>query len=225
MPLPSNLKYLSCYKSHSTKTNRALSDPPEVVDEVSHCVNVQLLFVIRTLSHPANSLSGENKSISSHRKVISPCKVEEHNTSVETEKIASVMARNLVQTEGIALSMARDHVVWDQLKELASGILVPEDMWLQKNISGEIFSNFVCVFLLPSDICKWMCFDSNRHYLLIFWFSETKWKYLFCVSTSRLGLAPLPTEQSRRREKIVRAALPRSTYSLAFEAFALKFDW
>lgn len=48
------------------------------------------------------------------------------------------MARNLVQTEGIALSKARNLVVGDQLKELASGMLVPEDMRLQKNISGEV---------------------------------------------------------------------------------------
>ena len=48
---------------------------------------------------------------------------------------------------------------------------------------------------------------------------------IFFVSTSRLGLVPLPREQSRRREKIVHAALPRSTYSLAFKAFALKFNW
>ena len=46
------------------------------------------------------------------------------------------MARNLVQTEGIALSKARNLVVGDQVKELASGILVPEDMWLQKSISN-----------------------------------------------------------------------------------------
>ena len=60
------------------------------------------------------------------------------------------MARNLVQTERIALSMARNLVVGDQVKELASGMLVPEDMWLQKNISREIFSNIVCFFLLTS---------------------------------------------------------------------------
>ena len=68
MPLPSNLKYFSCYKSDSNKTNRALSDAPEVVDEVSHCVNVQLLFVIRTLSHSVISLSGENKIFHEHKK-------------------------------------------------------------------------------------------------------------------------------------------------------------
>ena len=57
------------------------------------------------------------------------------------------MARNLVQTERIALSMARNLVVGDQVKELASGMLVPEGMWLQKNISGEIFSNEMFIFL------------------------------------------------------------------------------
>ena len=119
------------------------------------------------------------------------------------------MARNLVQTERIALSMARNLVVGDQVKELASGMLVPEGMWLQKNISGEIFSNIVCFFLLAS---------VNEYALIAIiiicsYFGSVKpnENIFFCVPTSKLGLAPLPREQSRRREKIVHAALSRST--------------
>ena len=228
MPLPSNLKYFSCYKSHSNKTNRALSDSPEVVDEVSHCVNVQLLFVIRTLSHSVISLSGENKIFHEHKKsslghltlwgwrARHQCWDRENRLRHGQESCSHRGNRSFHGQESCCLrptqgTRQRHACTW--------GYVIAE-----KYLRGDIFKYCLC-FLLSSDICEWMCFDSNRHYLLIFWFSETKKKYFFCFSTSRLGLAPLPREQSRRREKIVHAALPRSTYSLAFKACALKFDW
>ena len=80
----------------------------------------------------------------------------------------------------------------------------------EKYLRGDIFK--YCLFF-SSGICEWICFDSDHHYMLIFWFSETKWKYLFLCSHLKVGSGAA----AKRAESEKRENCSRSPFTLDLE--------